>query len=247
MCEDNLQSRLPYILTLFLPLPAPQLNISSSSNLWNRHSSSPNIKPADKMYQTPLGKATTNVSTASNSREKKEKQRGLLGRFRAKKKEETVERIPCYLFDSYIEPQESNPYPLANLGVLSGSNSFTDLHLPNNPSSTSMKHQQSFSSLSSGGGTPNQVTPSFSFNTFGQGSTPQARCAGANKPSKHEEYKAQQHHNYHHGLFHRHQSPSQATYHTRKGTCDWTMRRLYSTRIWGSYRELSPTKYHSLR
>jgi len=75
-------------------LPAPQLNISSSSSLWNRHSSSPNIKPADKMYQTPLGKAATNVSTASNSREKKEKQRGLLGRFRAKKKEEAAERIP---------------------------------------------------------------------------------------------------------------------------------------------------------
>jgi hypothetical protein len=46
------------------------------------------------MYQTPLGKASTNVGTSSNSREKKEKQRGLLGRFRAKKKEEAVERIP---------------------------------------------------------------------------------------------------------------------------------------------------------
>jgi hypothetical protein len=46
------------------------------------------------MYQTPLGKAATNVSTPSNSREKKEKQRGLLGRFRTKKKEETAERIP---------------------------------------------------------------------------------------------------------------------------------------------------------
>ena len=74
-------------------MPAPQLNISSSSNLWNRHSS-PSIKPVDKMYQTPLGKAATNVSTPSNSREKKEKQRGLLGRFRTKKKEEAAERIP---------------------------------------------------------------------------------------------------------------------------------------------------------
>ena len=73
-------------------LPAPQLNISSSSNLWNRHSS-PNIKPADKMYQTPLGKAATDANTSTtNSREKKEKQRGILGRFRTKKKED-VERI----------------------------------------------------------------------------------------------------------------------------------------------------------
>ena len=70
-------------------LPPPQLNLSSGSHLWNRHSS-PNIKPIDKLYQTPLGKAPTSVSVTStaSSREKKEKQRGLLGRFRAKKKED---------------------------------------------------------------------------------------------------------------------------------------------------------------
>jgi hypothetical protein len=75
-------------------LPAPQLNISSNSNLWNRHSS-PNIKPADKMYQTPLGKAATTAAPTSSDK-KKEKQRGILGRFRAKKKEES-DRIP-FLF-----------------------------------------------------------------------------------------------------------------------------------------------------
>jgi hypothetical protein len=60
-----------------------------------------------------------------------------------------------------------------------------------------MKHQQSFSSLSSGGGTPNQIIPSFGFNS-------QVGAAGTNKPNKHEDPKAQ-----HHGLFHRHYSPSQ--------------------------------------
>ena len=131
---------------------------------------------------------------------------------RKKRKQQNV--FPLYICDSFIDPQESNPYPLANLGVLSGSNSFSDLHLPNNSSSISMKHQQSFSSLSSGGGTPNQVAPSFSFNTFGgQVHTPQSGATGANKLNKHEEPKAQHHH--HHGLFHRHHSPSQV--HTTPG------------------------------
>jgi adenylate cyclase len=75
-----------------------------------------------------------------------------------------------------------------------------------------MKHQQSFSSLSSGGGTPNQTAPSFPFNAFGQVYTP-AGASGASKPTKHEEPKAQHHH--HHGLFHRHHSPSQG--HTTPG------------------------------
>ena len=74
-----------------------------------------------------------------------------------------------------------------------------------------MKHQQSFSSLSSGGGTPNQIMPSLSFNTFGQVHTPQAGTSGVSKPIKHEEPKAQ----HHHGLFHRHHSPSQG--HTTPG------------------------------
>jgi hypothetical protein len=68
-----------------------------------------------------------------------------------------------------------------------------------------MKHQQSFSSLSSGGATPSQP---FSFNTFGQVYTPQAVGVTERKSLKQEEPKAQHHH--HHGLFHRHHSPSQA-------------------------------------
>ena len=80
-------------------LPAPQLNISSNSNLWNRHSS-PNTKPTDKMYQTPLSKSTTNAGPTSNSHEKKEKQRGILGRFRAKKKEESNRKHNLFLTDN---------------------------------------------------------------------------------------------------------------------------------------------------
>lgn len=76
-----------------------------------------------------------------------------------------------------------------------------------------MKHQHSFSSLSSGGGTPTQFMPNFSFNTFGQVYTPQTAGTNLNKPIKHEELKSNQHH--HHGIFHRHQSPSQA--HTMPG------------------------------
>jgi hypothetical protein len=72
-----------------------------------------------------------------------------------------------------------------------------------------MKHQQSFSSLSSGGATPSQPMPSFSFNTYGQVYTPQAAAATERKSLKQEEPKPQ-HHHHHHSIFHRHQSPSQA-------------------------------------
>lgn len=81
----------PHPVSPVTPLPAPHHSISNFSpgSLWNRHSS-PNIKPLDKMYQTPLGKAATSTNLLnSNSREKKEKQRGILGRFRTKKKEDT--------------------------------------------------------------------------------------------------------------------------------------------------------------
>ena len=68
--------------------PAPQLNLSSTSQFFSSHRhSSPTLKPVDKMYQTPLGKATTFVG-GTNSREKEKKPKGLLSRFRAKKKEE---------------------------------------------------------------------------------------------------------------------------------------------------------------
>jgi hypothetical protein len=70
--------------------PVPQLNLSSSttSQFFGAHRhSSPTLKPVDKMYQTPLSKATTFVG-GSNSREKEKKSKGLLSRFRAKKKEE---------------------------------------------------------------------------------------------------------------------------------------------------------------
>jgi hypothetical protein len=108
-----------------------------------------------------------------------------------------------------VEPQEANPYPFANLGILSGSTSFTDLPLAN-PSSTLMKHQQSFSSLSSGGGTPNQTMPSFPFNTFGQTHNPHTSGTNSNKPNKHDDLKPHnQHHHHHHGIFHRHHSPNQ--------------------------------------
>jgi hypothetical protein len=109
----------------------------------------------------------------------------------------------CINTSLIVEPHDANPYPLANLGVLSGSSSFSDLHLPA-PSTTPMKHQQSFSSLSSGGITPSHTVPTFSFNTFGQIHTPQV--SGTNyKSSKYDEPKP--HH--HHGIFHRHHSPSQ--------------------------------------
>jgi hypothetical protein len=85
-----------------------------------------------------------------------------------------------------------SPYPLANLGVLTGSTSFSDLQLPN------IKHQQSFSSLSSGGGTPNHNVSSLSFTVDRPSISPVV------KP-KQEEPKS-----YHHGLFHRHHSPSQS-------------------------------------
>lgn len=93
--------------------------------------------------------------------------------------------------------------------MLSGSNSFSDLHLPN-ASTSSIKHQQSFSSLSSGGGTPNQIMPNFSYPTSHQ----QTTFPNSNKPNKSEESKAHHHHP-HHGLFHRHHSPSQI--HTAPG------------------------------
>ena len=72
-----------------------------------------------------------------------------------------------------------------------------------------MKHQQSFSSLSSGGATPNATMPGLSFNTFGQAYTPHGTGTTERKPLKHEEPKTQNH-NHHHGLFHRHHSPSQS-------------------------------------
>jgi adenylate cyclase len=101
--------------------------------------------------------------------------------------------------------QDTNPYPLANLGILSGSSSFTDLRLPN-PSSTTMKHQQSYSSLSSGGGTPIQTVPSYS--TIETMSTPQAPAPG--KSRSHDGSKSSQGGHHHHSIFHRHQSPSQS-------------------------------------
>lgn len=185
-------------------LPVPQLNISSSSSLWNRHSS-PSIKPLDKLYQTPLGKAsTTSVPVTTSSHEKKEKQKGILGRFRAKRKEESGRTLlpdPCLM----SETNENNPYPLANLGVLAGSNSFSDLHLPN--TSTGIKHQQSFSSLSSGGGTPNQPGSTFNFATV---YPPQTTGTNYNRSVDPKEVKASHQQHHHHGLFHRHHSPSQS-------------------------------------
>lgn len=189
-------------------LPPPQLNISSGSHLWNRHSS-PSIKPLDKLHQTPLGKAPTNasISSTTSSREKKEKQRGILGRFRAKKKDDSERNSLVFAID--LELHEPSPYPLANLGVLSGSTSFSDLHLPNS-SSTSIRHQQSFSSLSSGGGTPSQMMPSISYPIGYQQATPPV----SNKSNKPEDLRSH-HHHHHHGLFHRHHSPSQT--HTTPG------------------------------
>jgi hypothetical protein len=71
-----------------------------------------------------------------------------------------------------------------------------------------MRHQQSFSSISSGGGTPNQLMSTLSFNKFGQGHPTQSNGPTTTKQNKTEESKSHGHH--HHGLFHRHHSPSQA-------------------------------------
>ena len=109
---------------------------------------------------------------------------------------------PHFMALTRIAGQDSNPYPLANLGILSGSTSFTDLQLP---ASTSMKHQQSFSSLSSSGGTPVQIVPNS--HTFGGPYTPPT--APPAKSRGHEDSKSSQG-GHHHSIFHRHHSPSQS-------------------------------------
>jgi hypothetical protein len=161
------------------------------------------------MYTSPLNKASTNISNNKDSggRERKDKQKGLLSRWRAKKKEDSDSTSIQLLESDLLAPQGPNPHPLSTLGILDGSTSFSDLHLPN-PGSTTMKHQHSFSSLSSGGGTPNQANSTFSFNTYGQMHTPQSTGA---RPTRAEETSRSSHQNHHHhSLFHRHHSPSQS-------------------------------------
>ena len=74
----------PHPVSIGPAAPTPQLNLHSTSHIWNRHSS-PSIKPVDKPHKPA---SITGVPSSASTKDKKEKQGGILGRFRHKRKEE---------------------------------------------------------------------------------------------------------------------------------------------------------------